>query len=36
MKQPEYVEGPKAMENFEHMAIAIFKAPKAGGNAQEV
>jgi len=31
MKQPEYIEGPKAMENFERMAIAIFKAPKAGG-----
>ncbi len=26
MKQPEYTEGPKAMENFERMAIAIFKA----------
>jgi hypothetical protein len=31
MKQPEYVEGPKAMENFERMAVAIFKAPKANG-----
>jgi hypothetical protein len=31
MKQPEYTEGPKAMENFERMATAIFKAPKAGG-----
>jgi hypothetical protein len=31
MKQPEYTEGPKAVENFERMATAIFKAPKAGG-----
>jgi hypothetical protein len=31
MKHAEYIEGPKAMENFERMATAIFKAPKAGG-----
>jgi hypothetical protein len=31
MKQPEYIEGPKAMENFEKMASAIFQKPKAGG-----
>jgi len=31
MKTTEYVEGPEAMKNFERMAIAIFKAPKAGG-----
>jgi len=31
MKEPEYTEGPKAMENFEKMAVAIFQAPKAGG-----
>jgi len=31
MKTPEYREGPKAQENFERMAVAIFKAPKAGG-----
>jgi hypothetical protein len=31
MKTPEYTEGPKAMENFERMATAIFQAPKAGG-----
>jgi hypothetical protein len=31
MKQPEYTEGPKAIENFELMAAAIFKAPKSGG-----
>jgi hypothetical protein len=29
MKQPEYIEGPKALENFEKMATAIFQAPKA-------
>lgn len=31
MKQPEYTEGPEAMENFERMATAIFQKPKAGG-----
>ena len=31
MKQPEYTEGPEAMENFERMASAIFQKPKAGG-----
>jgi hypothetical protein len=31
MKQPEYTEGPEAKENFERMATAIFKAPKAEG-----
>jgi hypothetical protein len=31
MKQAEYIEGAKAMDNFERMAKAIFKAPKAGG-----
>jgi hypothetical protein len=25
----EYVEGKKAVENFEQMATAIFKVPKA-------
>jgi hypothetical protein len=29
MKQPEYIEGTKAIENFEAMAVAIFKVPKA-------
>jgi len=29
MKQTEYTEGPKALENFERMATAVFKAPKA-------
>jgi hypothetical protein len=28
MKQPEYVEGPKALENFERGMIALFKVPK--------
>jgi hypothetical protein len=31
MKQPEYTEGPKALENFEKMATAIFQAPKPEG-----
>lgn len=29
MKTPEYIEGAKAVENFEKTAIAIFKVPKA-------
>jgi hypothetical protein len=29
MKTPEYTEGPKAVENFESMATAVFKVPKA-------
>jgi len=29
MKQPEYIEGPKALENFERGMIALFKLPKA-------
>ena len=28
MKQPEYIEGPKALENFERGMIALFKVPK--------
>jgi len=28
MKQPEYIEGPKARENFERGIIALFKVPK--------
>jgi len=31
LQQPEYTEGPKALENFEKMATAIFQTPKAGG-----
>jgi hypothetical protein len=30
-KEPEYTEGPKALENFERMATALFNVPKAGG-----
>jgi hypothetical protein len=28
MKQPEYVEGQKALENFKRGMIALFKVPK--------
>jgi hypothetical protein len=28
MKQPEYIEGPKARENFERGMIALFKVTK--------
>ena len=28
MKQPEYVEGPEALRNFERGMIALFKVPK--------
>jgi hypothetical protein len=28
MKQPEYREGPEALENFERGMIALFKVPK--------
>jgi hypothetical protein len=31
MKEPEYTEGPKALENFEKMATAVFQAPKQEG-----
>ena len=27
MKQPEYREGPEALENFERLATAILQAP---------
>jgi hypothetical protein len=27
MKQPEYTEGPKALENFKSLATAILQAP---------
>jgi hypothetical protein len=27
MKQPEYAEGPKALENFKTLATAILQAP---------
>jgi len=29
MKQREYIEGPKALENFERGMKALFKVPKA-------
>jgi hypothetical protein len=29
-KQPEYIEGPQALENFEKMATAIFQKPNPG------
>ena len=28
MKQPEYIEGSKALENFERGMVALFKVPK--------
>lgn len=28
MREPEYIEGPKARENFERGMIALFKVPK--------
>jgi hypothetical protein len=28
MKQPEYTEGPKALENFERLATAVMQAVK--------
>jgi hypothetical protein len=27
MKQPEYTEGPEALENFKRLATAILQAP---------
>jgi hypothetical protein len=34
----EYKEGPEAQRNFEQLATALFKVPKAGGKkkAREV
>jgi hypothetical protein len=28
MKQPEYIEGPEALENFRRGMVALFKVPK--------
>lgn len=28
VKQPEYTEGPEALENFKRGMIALFKVPK--------
>ena len=27
MKQPEYIEGPEALQNFERLATAILQSP---------
>ena len=27
MKQPEYIEGPEALDNFKSLATAILQAP---------
>jgi hypothetical protein len=29
VKEPEYIEGPEALENFERGMKAIFQVPKA-------
>jgi len=28
MKQPEYTEGPEALQNFKNLATAILQAPR--------
>jgi len=28
MKEPEYKEGPEALENFERLATAVLRTPK--------
>jgi hypothetical protein len=28
MKQPEYIEGPRAFENFERLARAVMQTPR--------
>jgi hypothetical protein len=28
MKQPEYIEGPEATENFKRLATAILQSPR--------
>lgn len=33
MKQPEYTEGPEALENFEKFATAILQTPRSKGKA---
>jgi hypothetical protein len=36
MKEPEYIEGSQALENFKRGMIALFKVPKsASGMAQK-
>jgi hypothetical protein len=29
MKEPEYIEGPEALENFERGMRSVFQVPKA-------
>lgn len=31
MKKPEFMEGPKAKENFERTMAALFRVPKSVG-----
>ena len=33
--KPEYREGPKALRDFERLASAILRAPKAGGRTEK-
>ena len=35
MKQPEYIEGPKARGNFERGMIALFKVPEGKERGRE-
>jgi hypothetical protein len=30
MKQPEYIEGPEALENFKRLATTVLRATKRG------
>jgi hypothetical protein len=34
MKTPEYIEGPKAQENFERTMVRLFRAPKPKARKQ--
>jgi len=34
MKNPEYIEGQKARENFERFTSALLQVPKAGARKQ--
>ena len=35
MKEPEYIEGTEAAENFERVATAVFRATKAEGRKEQ-
>jgi hypothetical protein len=35
MKQPEYIEGPEALANFEQFGRAILQTPKPKGKAKK-